>query len=388
MQVLLATCGNWHLPRTAKAFAERDALAGLWITFKNSTQVPPEKFRRCWFFRLALEPWYRWTPPPWPERAFYGNFPFWRHWVRSQPYPQCDVIQAIMGYATEFFDQAEKTGVLKVLDCPTSHPALFAAYWQRECDQWCPGAKPAIPRWMFQRMAREVARADVVLCPSDFVRDSMLMHGVPAEKCFINPFGVDTSIFTPRAEVPVRPRFICVAPIRLLKGHQYLFPAFQIVKQTLPEAELICVGVYRPNFRRERPRWAGTFTQIEALSHPDLAQLLRTGTAFVLPSVQEGLARVIPEAMAAGLPIIATYETGATTLVKDGREGFIVPVCNVERLAEAMIRVASDSELNRRLGEAAYERGTARNTWQDYGDRLLAEYERRLKKPPQGNTGT
>jgi len=47
-------------------------------------------------------------------------------------------------------------------------------------------------------------------------------------------------------------------------------------------------------------------------------------------------------------------------------------------IAEAMIKVALDPELNRRMGEAAYHRGAVRNTWQDYGDRLLAEYETRL----------
>jgi len=56
-----------------------------------------------------------------------------------------------------------------------------------------------------------------------------------------------------------------------------------------------------------------------------------------------------------------------------------VPARNPEKLAEAMVRLATDRELNERMGRAAWRKGAAQNTWQDYGDRLLAEYEARLR---------
>jgi glycosyltransferase involved in cell wall biosynthesis len=61
-------------------------------------------------------------------------------------------------------------------------------------------------------------------------------------------------------------------------------------------------------------------------------------------------------------------------------EGFIVRGRDPQHIAAAMIRVATDRELNRRLGEAAHSKGAIKNTWQDYGDRLLAEYGRRVKQ--------
>ena len=82
--------------------------------------------------------------------------------------------------------------------------------------------------------------------------------------------------------------------------------------------------------------------------------------------------------MAAGLPIVASYESGATTQVKDGVEGFIIRPRESRQIADAMIRLAQDRALNQRMGEAARLKGAERNTWQDYGDRLLAEYGRRL----------
>jgi glycosyltransferase involved in cell wall biosynthesis len=85
------------------------------------------------------------------------------------------------------------------------------------------------------------------------------------------------------------------------------------------------------------------------------------------------------EALACGLPVIGTHEGGATTVVDDGVEGFIVRGRDPEHIAEAMIKVALDRDLNRKMGEAAHLKGGRNNSWQDYGDRLIAEYARRKK---------
>jgi glycosyltransferase involved in cell wall biosynthesis len=380
-KVLLAAAGSAHLRQTAKAFEQRRALAGLWISEKNLTRVAQGNYHRCWPHHLFMKPFYHCAPQIWVEKTFYALFPVWKWWLRFQRPPECAVVQSIMGYATEPFDLADRMGALKVVDCPNSHPTTYYGYWQRECDLWCPGEKVPIPRWMFARMNRELERADLILCPSNFVRDSMVLNGIPESKCFVSPFGVDTSIFQLRADLPGHPRFVSVGTICLRKGHQYLFRAFAQVKRQLPGAELICVGDYKTDFRCERPRWEGTFTHYPSLSHPELAKLLQTCSALVFPSTEEGFARVISEAMAAGLPIVASYESGASTQIRDGAEGFIVRGRDPHHIADAMLRVAGDSELNLRLGQAAHRVGAVGNTWQDYGDRLLAEYARRLGNP-------
>jgi glycosyltransferase involved in cell wall biosynthesis len=233
---------------------------------------------------------------------------------------------------------------------------------------------------MFDRMVRELKRADLILCPSTFVRDSMVQNGLPPEKCFVNPFGVDTSIFQQRAEVPTKPRFIAVGTICLRKGHQYLFRAWGLVKQRMPEAELICVGEYKTDFRLERPLWEGTFTHYPRLDHTKLAKLLRTCSAFVIASVEEGFARVISEAMSVGLPVIGTHESGSTTQVTDGVEGIIVPSRDPERLAEAMLKIVQNVDLNQTMGLASQRKGSTANNWQHYGDRLLARYVESLSR--------
>jgi glycosyltransferase involved in cell wall biosynthesis len=382
MQVLLTTTRNWHLGPAAKALSNRNSLAGLWMADKKPDGLPQEQYRRCWPYHLAMKPFYHFAPQVWDERATYWLLPFYRSWLRLQfsrsATPAFDVIHAILGFASEPFEKAERIGALKVVDCPNSHPTTYFGFWQRECDLCCPGERVPIPRWMFARMNRELEQADLIIVQSKFCKESMLLNGIPGEKVLINPMGVDTSIFLKREIVPPKPRFVCVGTICLRKGHQYLFRAFQIVKKTLPDAELICVGDYKCDFRKEKPKWAGTFTHHPKLSHPELSALLRTCTAFVFPSQEEGIARAQIEGLASGLPLIGTHEGGATTLVEDGVEGFIVRGRDPQQIASAMVKLATDLQLNERMGEAAHKKGSAKNSWQDYGDRLIEEYSRRL----------
>jgi glycosyltransferase involved in cell wall biosynthesis len=227
-------------------------------------------------------------------------------------------------------------------------------------------------------MTQELEMADLILCPSVFVKETMLLNGIPESKCFVNPFGVDSQLFKSRSLIPTAPKFICVGTICVRKGYQYLFRAFDLVRKNIPNAELICVGDFKRDFAKEKPKWNGLFTHIPHVDHTTLANMLQKCTAFVFPSQEEGFARVLSEAMGAGLPIIASHESGATTLVRDGIEGFIVRGRDPQHIANAMVRIALDPELNLKMGKAAFQAGTAKNSWQDYGDRLLEEYRRRL----------
>jgi glycosyltransferase involved in cell wall biosynthesis len=380
-KLLVAGMGPWHLGHTAREFDKLDALAGYWVSASSRSGVSPEKYKRIWAYHLAQKPFYHLPFPNLEEEMRWRNLPFYDFWMKRQQLPQgTNVVQGPMGSCEALFNLADRSGrrVLKVFDAPNSHPTNFIGYWQRECDLYCPGYRVPMCLKSRSKINRELERADLVLCPSNFVRDTMVMNGIPPEKCFVSHFGVDTSIFTPRESLPDAPVFVNVGSICLRKGHQYLFRAFEQVKRVLPAAKLVCVGGVRADFRDEWKRWEGTFEHHEKLSHPEIAALFSRSTAFVLPSVEEGFARVLSEAMACAIPIVATYETGATTVIRDGSEGMIVPVRNIASLAEAMIKLGSDAELNLAMGHNAYRAGAQSNTWADYAKRLFDVYEERL----------
>jgi hypothetical protein len=151
VQVLLAsTASGWHLGNVAKAFATRDAWAGLWLADKNSSGAPADKCRRCWPHHLAKKPFYGLTSKHYWEPAFYAFVPIWGRGTRSQLLPQRNVVQSSMGLGMETFDRAERTGALKVLDSPNSPPVTYCGFWQCECDIWCPGEKVIVLRAMIK----------------------------------------------------------------------------------------------------------------------------------------------------------------------------------------------------------------------------------------------
>ena len=379
MKVILATTRSWYLGHTSLALNHRNSLRLLLMADKKPRLLPPQFYKRCWPYHVAMKFFYHCTSQILEEKATYFFSYLYDSWLQKElRLRSYDVIHSIIGFGIKGFQHASSKSALKVVDCPNTHPVTLSGFWQRECDLWCPGENVPIPGRFFRRMTQELEIADMILCPSVFVKETMLLNGIPESKCFVNPFGVDSQLFKSRSIIPTTPKFICVGTICLRKGHQYLFRAFELMKKVIPNAELICVGDYKRDFKMEKPRWHGSFTHIPHVDHSTLAGLLQNSTAFVFPSQEEGFARVISEAMGAGLPIIASHESGATTLVRDGIEGLIVRGRDPQHIADAMIQVFLDPELNREMGEAAHKKGAAKNTWQDYGDRLLEEYQRRL----------
>ena len=381
LNILYASAGGGWIHRASAEMLKLGHQAHLYSPAKNSTTLPEANYHRSWPFNLACQPFYRIAKGRYAEAGYHIMFPVWKAWFKRQAHPKCDVVHAVMGSATEPFDVAEKMGALKVLDASNSHPTSFHGFWQRELDIWNPSARVSVPRRVFERANQEIHRADVVLCASTYVRDSMIYNGVSGSKLAVNPFGVDLQVFVPRGRPPEKPRFLFVGGLTLRKGLQYLIPAFEQLKKQQPEAELILCGpLNHADFGELYARWRHLFTHIRSIAHKDLAELMRTCTAFVFPSVEEGFARVIAEAMAGGLPIIATHNSGATTVVEDGKQGIIVPTCSSQAVTEAMLRMIEHPDLCDAMGKAAAARMAQDGSWKCYGGRLLETYNLHLNK--------
>jgi glycosyltransferase involved in cell wall biosynthesis len=102
---------------------------------------------------------------------------------------------------------------------------------------------------------------------------------------------------------------------------------------------------------------------------------LQRASVFVLASVEEGLALVIAQAMACGLPVIATEATGVRELITDGVEGVVVPdPPDAQTLAEAMDSVLADSDRAQAMGVAARRKVESFGGWDRYGLQLVAAF--------------
>ncbi len=374
MNILLASNPPIYQQNTALQLLRRGNLGGLWTSDKLAFGELGGHYRRCWPFHLAAKLFYHTATAGQRDRIVPRLWPIWDAWALRQTKSlvdaAVDIVCSVMGSGRGPFAVAERIGALKIVDASSSHPTSFYGFWQRECDIWSPGGRVTLPRSLFRRCTQDLERADYILCSSLFVRDSMLYNGIPESKLAVLPYGADIATFKPAEQPTNKPVFIAVGTLTLRKGTPYLLEAMRIVRRFHPDAKLYLVGAIHDDFKRIIGRWRGEFTHVPAASHTQLAALLQQSLAFVFPSCEEGFARVLSEAMAAGLPIVATHESGASTVVRDGEQGFIVPQRQPQALADRLVQLIENPQLARRMGLLASAFAKSHGSHEAYGQQL------------------
>ncbi len=104
---------------------------------------------------------------------------------------------------------------------------------------------------------------------------------------------------------------------------------------------------------------------------------MRRHHVFVFPSLFEGFGLVLSEAMACGLPVIATSHTAAPDLITNGHEGFIIPIRSPDAIAQRLTELSEDEDRRRNMGIRAIQRAQAL-TWTSYRRNLIAHLRARL----------
>jgi glycosyltransferase involved in cell wall biosynthesis len=144
------------------------------------------------------------------------------------------------------------------------------------------------------------------------------------------------------------------------KGLTYLIRGLKEIATGIPDARLLIVGDgpsrYKQKLKNEADR-LGLRKQIVWAGHRiDIPQVLSAMDLFVMPSLRDSLPMAVMEAMAAGLPVVATTVGGLPECVLGGKTGLLVPPADHRALSEAVICLLSDKELCRRFGEAGRKR--------------------------------
>jgi glycosyltransferase involved in cell wall biosynthesis len=258
-----------------------------------------------------------------------------------------------------------------ILDQSIGHPVakerIFESLRQR-FPEWSNSA----PKKSAEIMAverEEHALADVIVVPSDFVKQTLVEEGVDESKIRIIPFGTDLALFhPPEKRDGKRVVFLFVGGLTARKGLPVLLEVWR--QLALPDAELWLAGSggIPPRESRTLPP---TVKVLGPQGRQQVASLMRQADVFVFPSFFEGLAQVQIEALATGLPVIGTHESGVGGLITDGVDGKIVPAGDVCALADSMRGLAMDHELRRRMQSAAIEK-RGQLGWNIYGDRWAA----------------
>ncbi len=272
------------------------------------------------------------------------------------------------GYGSQSLRCAKTQGMTTVVQIASSHPNFQNRLMREEFARW--GQTWRVWDAGVARTLREIEQADYILIPSDFVRESFLAEGVPESKLIHAPFGVDVSRFTPAKTSEGRPfRAVFVGQVGLRKGVPYLLEAWK--RLGWRDAELWLVGRVLPEIKEVLKGYADLpgVRIMGFLGTP--AAAYQQADIFVFPSIEEGSALVTYEAMACGLPVVTTPNAGSP--VRDGVEGFIVPIRDPDALAARMERLRADVRLRQELGRAARIRAEE-FTWERHGERMCSAY--------------
>lgn len=294
-------------------------------------------------------------------------------WVRSRFSRKTDILTILSGVGLQSFRAARRAGIPTVVDCGSTHTdfqnEIVLDEFRRNGIQ-----QPLFPAAYRDRVRTEFLEADYIQIPTKFVGRTFVDRGIPAEKLLYAIYGVDANRFTPRSRPSGTEPFraICTSGINLRKGARVLMEAWR--KLSWSDAELHWIGKTTSetaHLFREQPQ---TIILHEWMSHEELSDLCRRCDVFVLPSFEDGFARVMLEAAACGLPLIVTPNTGAEDFFSPGEpEGWLIPVNDVDALCGSLRSAKGDRDRTFALGQSAAQKARA-FTWDVYGEQVLANY--------------
>jgi glycosyltransferase involved in cell wall biosynthesis len=225
-----------------------------------------------------------------------------------------------------------------------------------------------LPNVLFRSAERHAARITThFVCVADAMKQQYLAAGIGKPELYsrvfsgfpLEPYLTSTNDARLRAKLGLRPEHIVVGMIaRLfrLKGHDDLFNAAPGLVQQCRSLRFLLVGdgEWRSRFER-RARETGleqNFIFTGLVQPSEIPSLVGIMDLLVHLSRREGLARALPQALAAGRPVIAYDCDGAREVCLDGETGFLVPLGDLGNLSSRILQLAQDSELRQRLGNS------------------------------------
>lgn len=219
--------------------------------------------------------------------------------------------------------------------------------------------------------ARERAEWDLsdrILCGSEFVMDALCTAGVPQSRCAVVPYGIAIEDFEAPARVPNAGtlRALTVGTLGLRKGTPYLLDAARRLQGRV-RFRLVGLASLSPTLMADLVAMTDVAGPVPRTRMRD--EFARADV-FVLPSICEGSATATYEALAAGLPVVCTPNTGS--MVRDGVDGYLVPPGDIEALVGRLEQLASNPSLRSEMSENARARAEALSL-SAYSARLLTQ---------------
>ncbi len=271
---------------------------------------------------------------------------------------------------------ARARGMIALCEHTIAHPRLVEHLVGNRGRLPAPGVSPR-PNRFWRNLLDDLGTADHILVNSDFVRQTFLHQGWPAERVHVIYLGVDDqflAMLPPRAEKAGDGtlRLLFAGDMEMRKGADTLTEALSDLND-LPWRLEIAGGISPDARRRHRRFFADPRVHpLGLLPRDGIAARMAAADVFVFPSLAEGSARVVFEALAAGCFVVTTPNSGS--IVEDRRHGLLVPPGDAPALRDALRQAFLLGEARSAIGAANAALVRERYRQRDYGDALAALY--------------
>lgn len=378
MKVDIAVYGRFHAFNLAEQLQKHNALHSLITTYPTSKVtefgIDSKSIKSLLYLEILSRSWAKLAPLLKNDRNLQL---FWLEWfdrdVAKKLGGDFDLFVGWSGACFWSFQRAKELGAKTIVERGSSHMAYQTHILEEEYDRWglkFTGTHPGV----YEREIQSYAECDRISIPSLFAKRTFIEQGIPESKLIHVPYGTSLKEFYPVKKEDNVFRVIHCGGITIQKGVQYLLQAFY--ELNLPDAELWLVGTvakeitpFLEKYQSERIILKGQ--QPQNRLHWFYSQC----SVFCIASIQEGLAMVQPQAMACGLPIIHTTNTGGEDIVRDGVDGFCISIRDVEAIKEKILFFYENPDRRTEMGKNALERAKTSLSWDDYGKKIISSYQ-------------
>ena len=375
--VNIAVCGKFHYLNYVGILNDSEIINNFFFSHKRSTGRGLESGVMRTFNsypkEYLVQAHLRIFGPRLPWLFYFYEF-FWQRAVLRN-WSKAKILHFLANGTTASLQiRARLDGSLLLAEAVNTHPLHRINLLKKEASSAGVDASNLIVNDRHLSTIDECWGADGLLVPSEIVRKSFIDYGY-TKPIYKIPYAANTSRFQRKSKESYSKtgflRIICVGEIGLRKGQRYLLEA---ARNFAGKVHVTLVGRYSYDGHELVKKYQGEFRHLESVQSEKMPELLRQHDVMILPSLEEGLAVSVCEAMASGLAVLTTVEAGGGEIITDDVDGILINSSSAESIDIAIEFLLRDRKEVIRLGTNASLRMSARGSWDKYATDLCKVY--------------
>lgn len=272
-------------------------------------------------------------------------------------------------------EKARSQGMKIIVDHSIAHPAFMDKQLRKEYERYGSVFNLGLDNPFWNGIIEDCKKADIVLVNSQFVKDTFVQNGFEEEKIKICLLGVREDFNSIKKDYEIKNstlKILFTGGFGFRKGAEYILKALSELDKEGFKYEFTCVGDSTSAVGMIESIGPKHVNRIGTIPQDELKKYLAEYDVYLFPSLCEGCASSGMEAMSAGLPVIATKESGLP--IEDGYDGIIIKSKNVEAIKSALKTIAADISLRKKLGVSASKKIRENYTWEKYAENVISIY--------------